>query len=123
MMIENYCKTFHDWMRRQFNHNELADLSNYGAVCGFGGLIYYHETAALYNQYHEEIWEMLEEDRQSFGMNTCSEVIASFNGAKDVVSDEQYKNLLVWYAAERIAYELTQGEYLYEDCESNNSNE
>jgi len=110
-------------MKNQFSHNELADLSNYGAVNGYGGLIYYHETTALYNRYHDEIWDMLEEDRQSFGMKNCSDVIASFNGADDVASDEQYKNLLVWYAAERIAYEITQGEYLDEDDEDDDSDD
>ena len=111
--------TFKDWMKNQFTHNELADLCNHGAVNGFGGLIYYHETTALYEQYRDDIWAMLEEDREEFGMQTCSELIASFNGAKDVASDEQYKNLLVWYLAERIAFEITQGEYLDEDEESN----
>ena len=102
-------------MQDQFTHNELADICNHGAQCGFGGLIYYSETTELYNQYSDDIWDMLEEDRECSGMKTCLELIASFNGAKDVGSDEQYKNLLVWYAAERIAVEMTQGEYLDEN--------
>jgi len=114
-MTNNSCETFCGWMKHQFTHNELADLCNYGAQGGFHGLIYYSETTALYDQYHDDIWEMLEEDRESFGMQTCPELIASFNGAKEVGSDMQLKNLLVWYAAERIANNITQGEYLCED--------
>ena len=111
----NSFSTFKGWMLNQFTHNELADLCNYGAQGGFPGLIYYSETTALYDQYRDDIWEMLEEDRDQCGYQSCSELIASFNGAKNVGSDEQYKNLLVWYTAERIAFDITQGEYLSDD--------
>ena len=107
--------TFKKWMLNQFTHNELADLCNHGAQNGFSGLIYYPETTALYNQYRDDIWDMLEEDRIQLGYQTCLELIASFNGAKNVGSENQYKNLLVWYAAERIAFEITQGEYSSDD--------
>jgi len=109
MLMSNFeLLTFKDWMKNQFDHDELVSLCEHGAQGGFSGLIYYFETNALYDQYRDDIWDMLEEDRESFGMKTCAELIASFNGAKDVASDQQYKNLLVWYAAERIAFELTQ---------------
>jgi hypothetical protein len=32
--------------------------------------------------------------------------IASFGGASNVCDAQIYKNLLVWYAAEKVAYEL-----------------
>src|SRR3990167_9795302 len=108
-MSDNNFLTFKDWMKNQFDYDELLNLCEHGAQGGFSGLIYYSETNALYNEYRNDIWDMLERDREDFGMQTCAELIASFNGAKDVASDEQYKNLLVWYAAERIAFELTQG--------------
>lgn len=69
----------------------------------------------LYNKYHDEIWDLIDEERQLFGMLTCMELIVSLNGAKDIGSDAQFKNLLVWYAAERIAFELTDGIYIDED--------
>ena len=111
--------TFKDWMTDQFEHDELVDLCNHGAQGGFSGLIYYHETTALYDQYHQNIWDMIWRDREVFDMRTCLELLASFSGAKDVRSDVQFKNLLVWYAAEQIAFELTQGECLEEDEKSN----
>ena len=114
----NSFSTFKEWMLNQFTLNELADLCNYGAQGGFSGLIYYSETTALYDQYQDDIWEMLEEDRVQYGYQSCSELIASFNGAKDVSSDYQYKNLLVWYATEKIAFNITQGEYLSDNDEA-----
>lgn len=117
--MEMEFKTFKEWMLHQFEHNELADLCNHGAQGGFSGLIYYHETTALYNQYHEDIWEMLYDDAESLGIH-CLELVATFGGARDVHSDAQYKNLLIWYAAEKIADEVTQGEYQSDD-DSNDS--
>ena len=114
-MSDNNFLTFKDWMKNQFDYDELLNLCEHGAQGGFSGLIYYSETNALYNEYRNDIWDMLERDREDFGMQTCAELIASFNGAKDVASDEQYKNLLVWYAAERIAFELTQSRCFDED--------
>jgi hypothetical protein len=122
-MTINHFSAFKEWMLTQFEHNEFADLCNHGAQNGFSGLTYYSETTVLYNQYHDDIWNMLEEDREAFGMDTCSELIASFHGAKDVGSEEQHKNLLIWYAAERIAFEITQGEYLDEDGEDDGSDD
>ena len=106
--------TFKNWMKNQFDRSELLELATYGAQNGFMGLIYYHETSALYDQYHDEIWSILEQDREEEGIQTCLDIIASFNGGKNVASDEQYKNLLVWYAAEKIAFELTEDKYLNE---------
>lgn len=116
-MSTNKPVTFKDWMKSEFTHNELADLCYHSAQGGFHGLIYYSETSALYEQYAEDIWGLLEEDRESMGLQTCLELIASFNGAEAVASDEQFKNLLVWYAAEKIAFELTEGAYLSEEDE------
>ena len=97
-------KTLKDWFKENLS-DSAKDLAQYGASSGFSGIIYYKETTALYNEYTEEIWDMLEEDRESIGHKTILELIASFNGAKDVGSDEQLKNLLVWYACERLAQE------------------
>ena len=103
-------KTFKEWMLNQFTHNELADLCRCGAQGGFSGLIYYHETTALYERYHRDIWHMLNQDAEDYGFRSPHELIATFRGMEDVYSDEQYKNLLVWYAAERIAREVTENE-------------
>jgi len=50
---------------------------------------------------------MINEDADNMGI-THSAFITSFNGAKNVSDDQTFKNLLVWYAAEKVAYELTE---------------
>ena len=102
------CLTFREWMLNQFDRDELSDICTHGANAGRSGLIYYSDTSDLYEKYSEDIWEMLYEDYQSQGAASCLELIISFQGAKDVNSDDQLKNLLVWYAAERIAFEVMQ---------------
>jgi hypothetical protein len=113
--------TFKDWLLQEYTHNELADLCNQGAKNGFHGLIYYSETTALYNRYHEEIWDYLNMDRDDLGFSSCCELIASFTAASSVGSDTQFKNMLVWYSAEKIAFDITQGEYI-DETEENDLN-
>lgn len=99
-------KTFKGWMSKNFNKDELHDLANHGAVCGFSGLIYYTQTNALYQKFHDEIWEMVREDAEGQGLDPLK-LISEFGGAKNVVDKATFDNLLVWYAAEKIAYEST----------------
>jgi len=84
----------------------IEDIANQGASRGFPHLTYYDETGELYDKYSEEIWDALYEDTENFGNKNVLELIASFGGADDVGSDEQFKNLLVWYMAERTAREI-----------------
>ena len=112
--IHLHFSTFRDWLLHQYTHNELADICKHGAQNGYHGLIYYSETTALYNRYHEEIWDLLNDNYDALGFSSCLELIASFQTASNVNSDTQFKNLLVWYAAEEIAFDITQGEYIDE---------
>mgnify|MGYP003138375954 FL=1 len=105
--LSNY-NTLQDW----FNDNlaeSAEDISNHGCVNGFSGIIYYSETVAKYDKYQEEIWERLYEDALAHGQNIL-EFIATFNGAKDVGSNDQFKNLCVWYYIEQLAYEKVNNE-------------
>jgi len=103
-------KTLKEWVIDNFDQNEISDICKYGCVDGFSGITYYHETCALYDQYNEDIWERLWDLKDAMGDSHVLQTIASFNGAKDVGSDTQFKNLLVWYAVEQIADELVNRE-------------
>jgi len=94
-------------MKEIYEDNELRDIARYGAQGGFHGLIYYSETCALYEEYYDDTWTMINEDVDNMGI-THSAFITSFNGAKNVSDDQTFKNLLVWYAAEKVAYDLTE---------------
>lgn len=112
--METTINPFKQWVIATFTHNELADITNHGAAAGWHGITYYSETAALYKRFEDPIWEMLEEDTFAFGHGSVLEFMATFHQAKDVGSDVQLRNLLVWYAVERVAFEVTQGEYIDE---------
>jgi hypothetical protein len=103
MKTEN---TFKNWMTKQYEHDEMADLANHGAKNGFPGMSYYSETAELYKEYHEDIWNMLNDDAEMMDQ-TPLELIAGFGDAASVGNAIQFENLLVWYAAEKISRDLT----------------
>lgn len=95
--------SFTNWMTSNFEGSELEDIAQHGASAGFSGISYYYETSALYDEYKYDIWEWLSEDAESFGYDTPMQLISTFAGARDVHDDVTFKNLLVWYAAERVA--------------------
>ena len=97
--------TFCAWLQETLDPDQIADLAHYGAAAGFPGLIYYSETSALYERYHDEIWEALYDDAQDFGHSDPLAFVASLGGSKDVATGGQFANLLVWYLAERIAHQ------------------
>ena len=89
-----------------YDDDHLKDIVNHGCSCGFSGITYYIETTEIYNDYEDQIWDLLEETSESFGHGHPLELIASFNGAKDVHGDDQFKNLLVWFAVEETARQI-----------------
>jgi hypothetical protein len=99
--------SFKSWMKRKFDRGQLKDMVSYGVRGGFPHLTYYSDTTALYRKYHEDIWEMLSDDANNMGHQHPLELIATFGGAANVVNCMTFENLLVWYAAERVASELT----------------
>jgi hypothetical protein len=105
------CNAFKEWIKKEYGWNTLADITNHGCISGFSGLTYYSETTALYRKYKDDIWEMLNEDTESFGYKNVSELISTFNGADCADNNDRFENLLVWYAVEKVAFEVTDGEY------------
>ena len=97
--------TFLAWLHETLDADQLADLARYGAAGGFPGLIHYSETSALYERYHDEIWEALYDDAQDFGYSDPLAFVASLGGSTDVATGGQFANLLVWYMAERSAHQ------------------
>lgn len=104
---ENLPSTFTNWMKDNLSEGEMKDLAKYGADTGWPGLTYYRDTVRLYESYHDDIWDMLCEDAEQAGYDSVFAFMAIF-GRNDAVTDTQFKNLLVWYAAERVARRITQ---------------
>ena len=83
----------------------MRDLARSGADAGFPGITYYRDTVALYEAHESEIWDALAEDADDMGYPNPLALIATFGGAGNVGSDDQLRNLLCWYMAERVARE------------------
>jgi len=99
-------RTFKGWMRANFSKSDLQDMITHGVSGGFGGLTYYSDTVKLYDRFADEIWDALWEDAQSAGYNSVLQFIVDNFKCSDVSDDAEFKNLLVWYMAERTANEL-----------------
>jgi len=98
-------KTFKNW----FDHNlkEYAgDIANHGADCGYPYITYTRDTVRLFDRYGSAIWEMAVEDAESMGHRNVAEMLAEFRRT-DMMDDlDRFKNLMVWYACEKLARDL-----------------
>lgn len=99
--------SFKKWLKDNYSHNALADIANHGCTGGVSGMIYYSETYDLYKEFSASLHETLEQYRDATG--EWPEYVTSELG-----DDVRFANALVWFAAEWIAHELTQGEYVEE---------
>jgi hypothetical protein len=60
---------------------------------------------SIFDQYGDEIWEMAVEEAENMGCKNVAEMIAGFKRADRIGSLAKFKNLMVWYAVERLARE------------------
>lgn len=92
-----------------WNSDEIKEVARHG--CGGGsapGLVYYTGTVEFHDEHEDEIWDMLHEDA-SDADKSVMQLIAEFNGQRNVGSMTQLKNLLCWYAVERVCREMVEG--------------
>ena len=91
-------------MADTYSKDELREIAEHGCVSGCAStLIYYHDTNALYDHHAEELHEMVADYMQEFG--TMPDFIGLEFG-----SLTQFKNAVVWFCAELIAWEVTNAE-------------
>lgn len=96
---------FRHFLEEDFE-GSIEDLAEHGADAGFPGLSYYSDTIKLYEKYEREIWEALDEDADGMGSKNILDFIGTLSGADNVADEDQFKNLLVWYMAERTARQV-----------------
>lgn len=101
------------------NSNDLRvymqDILTHGCVTGaVGGLIYYKDTVRFYEEHKDAIWELIFDMKAG---ESCLSFILSLNGANNVASDEQFKNLLAWFSFEEVTRLLYREKYLTEGDE------
>lgn len=96
--------TFKQHMAETYSHNELADMANHGATAGYHGLIWTNDVLSLYISHSAALHEILAEYKDNTG-EFPQYVIDHMYDA------DQFQSAVVYFAAEWVAYELTQGEY------------
>jgi hypothetical protein len=82
--------------------DELQVMLEQGCASGCaGGLIYYSDTLAFYDQFCDELHDVLASDIESFGETPKYITNALAQGCT------AFKNALVWYVAETYAFDIT----------------
>ena len=107
MPVEFKESSIKEWIINNLEEGQIADVVLEGCVTGIvSELIYYADSCAFYEKYEGEIWDRLDQMSCDMGEASILHLIASFNGAKEVGSDLQFKNLLAWWACEDVCREI-----------------
>ncbi len=117
MPVEFKEDSIKEWIINNLDEGQVADVVLHGCAGGVvSELIYYADSCAFYEKYKEEIWQRLWDSWSDFGGDSVLHFIATFNGADGVGSDDQFRNLLAWWACEDVCREVIAEK---EDKESN----
>jgi len=96
-----------EWILNNLEEGQIADVILEGCQSGVvGELIYYSDSCAFYEKYKEEIWQRLWDSWSDLGGESPLHLIATFNGAAEVGSDDQFRNLMAWWACEDVCREI-----------------
>lgn len=99
-------KHFRAW----FNANLRAsarDIANYGADSGFPCITYTADTIKIFDRFADEIWDMAVKEAECCGCKNVAEMVAGFRRSDMLADLSTFKNLMVWFACETVANELT----------------
>lgn len=98
-------KDFRSWFKANLR-DYARDIAGHGADAGYPWLTYTSDTVRLFDKFGDELWGWLAEDAEEFGHKNAAEFLGSFRRADMLGSLDQTKNLVVWYAAEKVAREI-----------------
>ena len=103
--------SFAAWMLATYDHNELADICNHGcASCAPAGMIYYTENVALFEQYKDDLFEIMADYQDAIDApESLPEYVCKNSATYDL-----FCNSVIWFCAESVALYATDGAYLEE---------
>ena len=78
----------------------ISDIAEHGCAGGIGGLIYFVETTAFYNEYEGDVWKHVRKAAEAAGESVF------YLLDKDIAGPTAFKNSMVWLAVEICAQEL-----------------
>ena len=98
--MEKPYNSFKEYMET-YEIDELQAITEQGCVSGgAGGLIYYSDTLAFYDQFCDELHDVLAFDIEQFGETPTYITNALEQGCT------AFKNAIVWYVAETYASQI-----------------
>ena len=108
MPVEFKENSIKEWVINNLEEGQIADVVLEGCQTGIvSELIYYADSCAFYEKYKEEIWQRLYDSAQDCDEHqNCLHYTSTFNGGCDVASDDQFRNLLAWWACEDVCREI-----------------
>lgn len=98
-------KTFRAWFNTNLKDRAM-DIASHGADAGYPHITYTSDTVKLFDRFGDEIWDMAVQDAEDMGCKNVAEMIAGFGRADMLSGLDQFKNLMVWYACEKLAREM-----------------
>ena len=99
-------KEFKEWFEENL-YEYAEDIVNHGADCGFPYISTYSQCVKLWKEYEDSIWEYAVSQSEQLGHKNVAEMISQFNRADMMQSLDGFHNLMIWYACEEIAREIT----------------
>jgi hypothetical protein len=110
MPVEFKQDSIREWILNNLEEGQIADVILEGCKSGIvSELIYYTDSCAFYEKFKNEIWDRLWDSYQDMYANVGDNIlhfIGGFNGAADVGSHDQFRNLLAWWACEDVCREI-----------------
>lgn len=81
------------------------DIMNHGLVTGMvSSLVYYSDTVAFYNQYEDELYDLID----NYGPDEFLDMIkGTVNSTEILLNCDTAKNWIVWRAYEEITYQFS----------------
>ncbi len=94
----------------EMDDEQIAEAGEHGADAGWPGVTYTRDTVDFYDEHNELIWDLLNERAEDMDVDHPLAMIAFFNQARNVSSDDSFKNLLAWFALEEVGRYLVDQE-------------
>lgn len=92
-------KNFYDFIKG-YDIEDIRTMAEHGCMGGIGGMIYYTETSAIYDEYADQLHDLVDRITEEFGAFPA--YISDNIGTQSC-----FKNAMVWFCAEVVAQEIT----------------
>ena len=101
-VLQHLIDRYHDYDDIE---NCIKEILKYGCSSGcVSSLIYYRDTLSFYNQYKEEINELLYDVMYDVGIFEIKEILKNWDETDPLALETNNKNILAWFGFEQTLY-------------------